>query len=98
MSHAAAKIPKVAAETPFPDQGETETRPRPAPRANRAREKAEATKAPANMAAQETPEIADSALLPLREETIVSDIPPSVIEINLSKTGKPTISGKTAPE
>ncbi len=47
---------KVDPETAEPDQGDTEARPNPAPRASNAKERAAATKAPARMLAQETPD------------------------------------------
>jgi hypothetical protein len=60
MNQAAARMPNVVTDTLLLDQGDTETSPSPAPSARRARENAEATTAPAIMAAQETLEADDS--------------------------------------
>src|SRR5579863_4993326 len=60
MNQAAARIPKVATETLLFDQGETDTRPMPAPSISNARDRADATNAPAIMAPQDTAEAAFS--------------------------------------
>src|SRR5271165_1287132 len=62
MNQAAARMPKVATETLLFDHGETDTRPMPAPSISRARDRADATTAPAIMAPHETAEAALSGL------------------------------------
>ena len=62
MNHAAASTVNVVTEGLLLDHGETETRPMPAPSATNAKENAAATKAPANTAAQDTPETASTAV------------------------------------
>src|SRR5271156_3987303 len=62
MNQAAARIPKVATETLLFDQGETDPRPIPAPSISRARDRADATTAPAIIAPQDTAEMALSGL------------------------------------
>jgi hypothetical protein len=54
MNHAAARIPKVVTETLLLDHGDTETSPSPAPSIKSASDIADAAKAPAMTAAQET--------------------------------------------
>ena len=56
MNHAAASTVNVVTDGLLLDHGEMETRPMPAPSATSARENAEATKAPAITAGQDTPE------------------------------------------
>jgi hypothetical protein len=56
MNHAAASTPKVVTDGLLLDQGETEMRPMPAPSATSAKANAEATNAPAIMAAHDTAE------------------------------------------
>ncbi|CAB3671331.1 hypothetical protein LMG26845_03789 [Achromobacter insuavis] len=53
-------MPAAGAETPSPLQGETDRKPRPEPPANSASDKAAAMTAPANTAAQDTADTADS--------------------------------------
>ncbi|WP_407061278.1 hypothetical protein [Achromobacter ruhlandii] len=53
-------MPAAGADRPSPLQGETDSRPSPEPPANNASDKAAAITAPANTAAQETAETADS--------------------------------------
>jgi hypothetical protein len=73
MSHAAAKTPKVVADTLWFDHGETEISPIPAPSAMRASENAEATTAPARTAAQDTAESAASlSEISARDDKVVS--------------------------
>src|SRR5579862_9601527 len=56
MNQAAARIPKVATETLLLDHGETDTRPMPAPSISNARDRADATTAPAIIAPHDTAE------------------------------------------
>jgi hypothetical protein len=60
MNHAAASTVNVVTDGLLLDHGETETRPMPAPSATNAKENAEATKAPAITAGQDTPEAVSS--------------------------------------
>src|SRR5579872_779549 len=61
MNHAPASTPNVVTEGLWLDHGETETRPIPAPSVTKMRVNAEATKAPAITAAQDTAEELSSA-------------------------------------
>src|SRR5271166_2661684 len=62
MNQAAARIPNVVTDTLLLDHGETDTRPMPAPSISRARDRDDATTAPATMAPQDTAEAALSGL------------------------------------
>src|SRR5271155_3018036 len=62
MNQAAARIPNVVTETLLLDHGETDTRPMPAPSISSARDKADATTAPAIIAPHDTAEMALSGL------------------------------------
>jgi hypothetical protein len=82
---------KVDPETAEPDQGDTESRPNPAPRASNARETAAATKAPAIMLAQETPDTASVQTNPIRANGSVHDSPPKVEFILLCRPKTPSM-------
>src|ERR1700722_3047685 len=56
MNQAAARIPNAVTETLVVDHGDTDTRPMPAPSISSARDRADATTAPATMAPQDTAE------------------------------------------
>jgi hypothetical protein len=56
MNQAAARIPNVVTETLLLDHGETDTRPIPAPSISSARDRADATTAPAIIAPHDTAE------------------------------------------
>ncbi|MNT50275.1 hypothetical protein D3C72_1871890 [compost metagenome] len=58
--HAMMPIPTAGADMPSSPHGETDRKPRPVPPANNASDSAAAMTAPANTAAQDTPDIADS--------------------------------------
>src|SRR5579863_3538098 len=73
MNQAAARMPKVATETLLFDQGETDTRPMPAPSISNARDRADATNAPAIMAPQDTAEAAFSRFVNSCAFTTVSE-------------------------
>src|SRR4029078_6305230 len=60
-SQIAVMTVKVVAEAPRSAHGETEARPKPEPSASRMRDTAQATRAPAMMAAHETADTADSS-------------------------------------
>src|SRR5271170_3201931 len=62
MNQAAARIPNVVTETLLLDQGETDTRPMPAPSMSSARDRADATTAPAIIAPHDTAEAPLSGL------------------------------------
>src|SRR5277367_3875600 len=62
MNQAAARIPNVVTETLLLDHGETDTRPMPAPSISSARDRADATTAPATIAPHETAEAPLSGL------------------------------------